>query len=46
MKKALKEIINPDQIGYMETRFCGENTRLIADILGVVRLARSRSKFT
>ena len=33
MKVALKEIINPDQIGYMKNRFCGENTRLIADII-------------
>ena len=33
MKIGLKEIINEDQIGYMEKRFCGENTRLIADIL-------------
>ena len=33
MKKALVEIINSDQIGYMEKRFCGENTRLIADIM-------------
>ena len=33
LKPALKEIINEDQIGYMESRFCGENTRLIADII-------------
>ena len=33
MKVALGEIINSDQIGYMEGRFCGENTRLIADII-------------
>ena len=33
LKIALKEIINEDQIGYMENRFCGENTRLIADII-------------
>ena len=33
MKEGLVEIINPDQIGYMEKRFCGENTRLIADII-------------
>ena len=33
LKSALKEIINEDQIGYMEGRFCGENTRLIADII-------------
>lgn len=26
-------MINPDQIGYMENRYCGENTRLIADII-------------
>ena len=30
---ALKEIIHPDQIGYMERRFCGENTRQIADVI-------------
>ena len=33
MKLGLKEIINEDQIGYTEKRFCGENTRLIADIM-------------
>ena len=33
LKVALKDIINPDQAGYMENRFCGENTRLIADVI-------------
>ena len=33
LKTCLGEIIDPDQIGYMEKRFCGENTRLIADII-------------
>lgn len=33
MKIGLKEIINEAQIGYMENRFCGENTRLKADII-------------
>ena len=33
LKVALKEIINPDLIGYMEGRFCGENRRLISDII-------------
>ena len=37
MKHALKEIINEDQIGYMENRFCGENTRLIADMIEYVK---------
>ena len=33
LKHALRDIINPDQIGYMKNRFCGENTRLIADVI-------------
>ena len=33
LKDILPEIINTDQIGYMANRFCGENTRLIADII-------------
>ena len=32
-KVILPEIINTDQIGYMANRFCGKNTRLIADII-------------
>ena len=32
LKDILPEIINTDQIGYMANRFCGENTRLTADI--------------
>ena len=38
LKIALSEIINPDQAGYMENRFCGENTRLIADIIDYTTL--------
>ena len=38
LKRALKEIINPDQIGYMENRFCGENTRLIGDMIEFCKL--------
>ena len=33
LKMALPEIINSDQIGYMQGRFCGENVRLISDII-------------
>ena len=33
LKIALSEIIDPDQIGYMQNRFCGENIRLIVDII-------------
>ena len=33
LQNTLSEIINPDQIGYMKNRFCGENTRLISDII-------------
>ena len=33
LKAVLPEIINTDQVGYMANRFCGENTRLIADII-------------
>ena len=33
IKKALPEIIDSDQIGYMQGRFCGENIRLISDII-------------
>ena len=33
IKKALPEIIDTDQIGYMQGRFCGENMRLISDII-------------
>ena len=33
LKVILPEIINTDQIGYMTNRFCGENTRIIADII-------------
>ena len=29
LKVALFEIINPDHIGYMQNRFCGENIRLM-----------------
>ena len=33
LKTALPEIISPDQVGYMQNRFCGENIRLIADVI-------------
>ena len=33
LKPALSDIINPDQIGYMKNRFCGENTRLVVDVI-------------
>ena len=33
LKSVLKEIINPDQVGYMKERLCGENTRLISDVI-------------
>ena len=45
MKKALKEIINPDPIGYMENLFCGENTRLIADSIEYCRLHKQPGIF-
>ena len=38
LKPALSDIINPDQIGYMKNRFCGENTRLIADVIDYCNL--------
>ena len=38
LKKALLEVINADQIGYMENRQCAENTRLIADIIDFSQL--------
>ena len=43
LKIALKEIINPDQIGYMENRFYGENTRLIADMIEFCKLKKHPS---
>ena len=33
LQDTLSEIISPDQIGYIKHRFCGENTRLIADVI-------------
>ena len=33
LKPVLSEIISPDQVGYMKDRLCGENTRLISDII-------------
>ena len=33
IKKASAEIIDFDQIGYMQGTFCGENIRLICDII-------------
>ena len=38
IKPALQELINPDQVGYMTERFCGENTRLIADIIEYLKI--------
>ena len=38
LKLTLPEIINPDQIGYMKNRYCGENTRLISDIIEYCQL--------
>ena len=38
LKAILPEIINTDQVGYMANRFCGENTRLIADIIEYCKL--------
>ena len=34
LKAALKETLNPDQVKYIEDRFCGENISLISDITG------------
>ena len=31
----------PDQIGYMKNRFCGENTRLIADVMEFCKIKNS-----
>ena len=39
LKVGLREIINPDQIGYMKSRFYGENIRLIADMIDFCKLA-------
>ena len=41
LKVALSEIINPDQIGYMQNRFCGENIRLISDIIDYCTLLKN-----
>ena len=43
LKTGLKEIINTDQIGYMEGRFCGENTRLIADMIEYAKLTKTET---
>ena len=37
LKTGLMEIINPDQIGYMQNRYCGENVNLIADVFDYCR---------
>ena len=37
----LHEIISPDQIDYMKNRFCGENTRLIADVIEFYKIKNS-----
>ena len=41
LKPALSDILNPDQIGYMKNRFCGENTRLIADVIDYCNLTKN-----
>ena len=41
LKLGLKEIRNPDQIGYMENHFYGENIRLIADMIDFCKLAKT-----
>ena len=41
LKLGLNEIINPDQIGYMEGRFCGENIRLIADMIEFCKINKT-----
>ena len=33
LEKVLPKIINPDQTGYVEGRYIGENVRLISDIM-------------
>ena len=33
LRTVLTELISPDQVGYMQNRFCGENIRLIADTI-------------
>ena len=38
LKSVLSEIINPDQVGYMKDRLCGENTRLISDVIEYCRI--------
>ena len=41
LKLGLREIINPDQIGYMESCFYGENIRLIADMIDFCMLSKN-----
>ena len=41
LKIVLHEIISPDQIGYMKNRICGENTRLIADVMEFCKIKNS-----
>ena len=41
LKLALPDIIDPDQIGYMEGRFCGENIRLIADVIDYCKMSKN-----
>ena len=41
LKVALSQIINPDQIGYMQNRFSGENIRLISDIIDYCTLLKN-----
>ena len=44
LKLGLREIINPDQIGYMESRFYGENIRLIADMIDFCKFEKAFDK--
>ena len=38
LNPVLSDIINPDQIGYIGNRFCGENTRLMSDVIDYCKL--------
>ena len=43
LKRSLPEVINPDQIGYMQNRYYGENIRLINDIIDYCHITRKPS---
>ena len=43
LKSVLSEIISPDQVGYMNGRLCGENTRLISDVIEYSRITNLSS---